>query len=278
MEAREWEAGARDALYPSAPPRGLHMHCSRLLGGGRALGAAYSHVGNTVSISAKALSFTSMREFRAMLSAGSELKLRSDTEGQLKSVLSTVKRLYRDMERVLDDSTGGFGQGQGQGVAGSATATATAAGHTKVTPSTSDAPTHSQARGASGHHSKGAVSSSSLLHTQSPAKKGPSGGSSAALSSQVDDDEDEEDDDDSKGKRGMKGNKRGKPSINALSDLLLSLDRLPPGVLAARDQQYPSDPTPATALRELYFSSVALKDKVEAVFDRAAVARSLKPK
>ena len=274
MEAREWEAGARDALYPSAPPRGLHIHSSRLLGGGTAHGAAYSHVGNAASSSAKALSFTSMREFRAMLSAGSELKLRSDTEWQLKSALSTVKRLYRDMERVLDDSTGGFGQGQG--ATGNAAATAT--GHAKVTPSTSDAQTHSQARGAAGLHGKGTVSSSSLLHTQSPAKKGPSGGSSAALSSQVDDDEDEEDDDDSKGRRGLKGSKKGKPSINALSDLLLSLDRLPPGVLAARDQQYPSDPSPATALRTLYFSSVELKERTEAVFDRAAVARSLKPK
>jgi hypothetical protein len=267
MEAREWEASARDALYPSAPPRGLHMHSSRLLGGGTAQGAAYSHVGNTVSSSAKAISFTSMREFRAMLSAGSELKLRSDTEGQLKSALSTVKRLYREMERVLDDSTGGFGQGQG--TVGNTAATAAATGHSKVTHSTTDAQTHSQARG------KGAVSSSSLLHTQSPAKKGLS---SAALSSQVDDDEDEEDDDDSKGKRGLKGSKKGKPSINALSDLLLSLDRLPPGVLAARDQQYPSDPSPATALRELYFSSMELKERTEAVFDRAAVARSLKPK
>jgi hypothetical protein len=268
MEAREWEASARDALYPSAPPRGLHMHSSRLLGGGTAQGAAYSHVGNAVSSSAKVASFTSMREFRAMLSAGSELKLRSDTEGQLKSALSTVKRLYRDMERVLDDSTGGFGQGQG--TAGNTAATAT--GHSKVTHSTSDPQTHSIAR------SKGAVSSSSLLHTQSPAKKGLSGSSSAALSSQVDDDEDEEDDDDTKCRRGLKGSKKGKPSINALSDLLLSLDRLPPGVLAARDQQYPSDPSPAAALRELYFSSVELKERAEAVFDRAAVARSLKPK
>ena len=50
------------------------------------------------------------------------------------------------------------------------------------------------------------------------------------------------------------------------------------GVFAARDLQYSLSSSPVTALRELYDTSVELKERIDAVLDRAAVARVLKPK
>lgn len=258
------------------------VHGSRLSGCGRAHGILYSDVGAGASnVGAGSMQYTlhktstavSMKELRAILSAGSELRLRSDTETHLRAALSTVKKLFRDAERVLSDTNeilhGGMQDTNGVGPAKWPLAPAL------------DAPVQSQSRIVPG---PGKSSCLLISQSQSPAKKvgSCSGATTVVAPGHADDDEDEEDEE--FGSRGRKGSAearsgdKSKTPLHVLSDLLSALDRVPPGALAARDMQYSFTSSPATALRELYEASVELKDRVDAVLDRAAVARVLKPK
>ena len=216
----------------------------------------------------------SMKELRAILSAGSELRLRSDTETHLRAALSTVRKLFREAERVMNDTSEVLhGWGQETNVAGYAKC---------LQAPVIDAQIQNQSRIAQG---PGKSSCLLISQTQSPTKKvGGCNGASASSSApgQIDDEEDDEDDDIlSKGKKGSgeaRSGVKGKTPLHVLSDLLSALDRLPPGAFAARDLQYSLSSSPVTALRELYDSSVELKERIDAVLDRAAVARVLKPK
>ena len=258
------------------------MQGSRLSGRGRVHGVLYSDVGASEGndsaplymLSRTSTAF-SMKELRAILSAGSELRLRSDTETHLRAALCSVKKLFREAERVMNDTNEAmYGWGQEMNVAGSAKCP-----QAPVT----DVQIQSQSRIAPG---LGKSSSLLISQTQSPAKKvgGCAGVSTASVvPGQMDDEEEEELDEESisKGKKGAgeaRGGVKSKPSLTLLSDLLSALDRLPPGAFAARDLQYSLSTSPVTALRELYDASVGLRERVDAVLDRAAVARVLKPK
>ena len=258
------------------------VHGSRLSGCGRAQGILFSDVGaGELNVGAhlntlpKISTAISMKELRAILSAGSELRLRSDTEVHLRSALSTVRRLFREAERVMNDTNEMLYEwGQETNVAGPS----------KFSQALSvDVQTQSQSRIAPG---LGKSSCLLISQTQSPAKKvGGCTGMSATTSvvqGRVDDDDEEEDEEfTSKGKKGSgeaRSGVKSKTPLHLLSDLLSALDRLPPGVFAARDLQYSLSSSPVTALRELYDTSVELKERIDAVLDRAAVARVLKPK
>lgn len=253
------------------------MHGSRLSGCGRAHGILFSDVGSTGTSVAnnlytlpKTSTAVSMKELRAILNAGSELRLRSDTEAHLRAALSTVRKLFRETERVMND-TNEVLHGLGQ--------EANVAGYTKCPQApVIDVSIQSQYRVAP---APGKSSCLLISQTQSPAKKVGASAASVAQG-QIDDEEDDEDDEFfSKGKKGAgegRSGAKGKTPLHVLSDLLSALDRLPPGAFAARDLQYSLTFSPVTALRELYDSSVELKERIDAVLDRAAVARVLKPK
>lgn len=254
------------------------VHGSRLSGCGRARGILFSdvgagelNVGANLNTLPKISTAISMKELRAILSAGSELRLRSDTEVHLRSALSSVRRLFRDAERVMND-TNEMPHEWGLET--------NAAGPSKVAV---DVQTQSQSRIAPG---PGKSSCLLISQTQSPVKKVGGCTSVSATASVVHgrlDDDDEEEDEEyvSKGKKGSgeaRSGVKSKTPLHVLSDLLSALDRLPPGVFAARDLQYSLSSSPVTALRELYDASVELKERIDAVLDRAAVARVLKPK
>ena len=256
-----------DALFPGANPRGLHINASRLSCGGRAQGGLYSHVGDSAESVMRGGPGISMKDFRTMLTAGSELRLRSDTEARLKSDLATVKKAYRSMERILlGDSTDAQRVNSSAHVHTSHTVKALGQAHSQDI--------SQLARGVPA--AAGYSRASSLLHS-SPARKGVTTGAS-----QLNEDDDEDDEDDNlNGKKGKgKTAFRGKPPLCVLSELLLTLDSLPPGLVAARDRQSCAELSisSSASFRDLYILSIALKTRTEVILDRAQVARVLKPK
>lgn len=78
--------------------RAPRVEVSGTLGGGA--GGFYSHVGEPAPLAAKGLS---VKEFRSMLGVGTSLRLRTDTEFQLKRSLLTMKKAYKDIDRLLGD-------------------------------------------------------------------------------------------------------------------------------------------------------------------------------
>jgi hypothetical protein len=284
LDAREWEAEARDALYPGASAKGIYINTGRKDKG--EAGGFYSHVGDdTVSARFPAAQGLSMKEFRALLTAGTDLRLRTNTEGQLKLALANTKKVFREMSKLLSDD-----QCSGQLVNGKTSHGGSAVSNTgRRVPGTESQVGQVRSSGS------GNAQGSSLIKVQSPARKVPTKGSVAAKASQKevigdpddedDDDDDDDNEDDRSGGRGRKGKGAGdkgqtKATINHLSDLLNSLNRLPPNLLAARDSYTDTNGTgnhqstsPASALRELYTLSLNMKDRVEAVLARSAVAK-----
>ena len=259
---------------------------------------------------------TSMKEFRSMLSAGAELRLRSDTEALLKTHLLRAKKLFAEVERVLeecDEKIGsGSGSGGGKGAQSNSSTDGTASSTLSLQVNTQSGQTLSQCS-----RTGKVPGSSSLLHSQSmsPAKKNSTSSSSSngnsAMSTLLDDEEEEDEEDEKSrgiaavGGIGSKG-RHSKQYLHIISALLRALDRLPPGLFSAKDLPYPAETqtpsslplssslyppslsslspvpvsirTPASVLRDLYNVSVCLKERVEAVLDRAVVAKALKPK
>ena len=263
---------------------------------------------------------TSMKEFRSMLSAGAELRLRSDTEALLKTHLLRAKKLFAEVERVLEECGERIGNGSGSGGGKGAQSNSSTDGTASSTNTNAlSLQVNSQSGQTLSQCSRtGKVpGSSSLLHSQSmsPAKKNSTSSSSSngnsAMSTLLDDEEEEDEEDEKTrgsaavGGVGSKG-RQSKQYLHILSALLRALDRLPPGLFSAKDLPYPAETqtpsslplssslyppslsslspvpvpirTPASVLRDLYNVSVCLKERVEAVLDRAVVAKALKPK
>lgn len=273
MDAREWEAEVRDNLYPCASSRGLFLNADRLSGGGRAQGAMFSSVGEKGrTILMKAGTGLSMKEFRNLLNIGSELKLRSDTETHLRAHLAAVRKIFRDIERLLPSDVN-----EGQMVITAAEGAAVP--QVKHSSQSLALEGQGQLRGlstAAGHvHGR---TPSFLLHS-SPGKKGGVSSTVPRVSEEDDEEDEDENPNGCKGKGKGKGGVRCKPHIGVISELLLALDRLPPGLLAARDSQGCTDIfSPSIAIRELYTLSLSLKEHTEMILDRASVSKILKPK
>ena len=266
MEAREWEAEIHDALFPFANPRGLFMNADRQSGGGRVQGATFSHVGDRRQTIFKASSGLSMKDFRNFLNTGSELKLRTNTEVHLRAYIVTTRKIYREIEKLLPG-------GSSEGLV--ATTSINGAAVTLIKDQNQGQTSEGQRQVKSVSAAAGHGRAPSLLHSSS--KKGTV---CTAVSRVSEEDDEEEEDENISGRKGKgKCGVRSKPHIGVLSEVLLALDRLPPGLLEARDSQSNIDnSSPSEALRDLYILSLSLRDNVEAALDRATVAKILKPK
>ena len=266
MDAREWEAEIHDALFPCANPRGLFMNAGRQSGGGRAKGTTFSHVGDRRQTLLKAASGLSMKDFRNFLNTGSELKLRTNTEVHLRAYIVAIRKIFREIERLLPDSSSEE-QVASTDINGSAVTLAKDQNTCQISEGQRQVKSVSVAAG----HGR----APSLLHSS-----GKKGTVCAAVPRVSEEDDEEEEDENISGRKGKgKVGVRSKPHISVLSGVLLALDRLPPGLLEARDSQKDiANCSPSEAMRDLYTLSLTLRDNVEAALDRATVAKILKPK